>query len=169
MSDHDSPQTFFRCPVQAEMSQATLIVGRRKVPATLQETSIEGFTVTVCPRQSQRLRIGRAWVLRSLNDCCEVHAEWFYNAPDGGIQIGLRRVRDLLRPERPSGWLSFGQAGRKSSSGKGSEVAFAGAIVFLFVVLCLPGVGDKLGTAPRLQAALQLVLHSVDSLVRSCW
>lgn len=169
MSDHDHAKAFFRCPVQAEMAQATLIVGRWKVPATLQETSIEGFTVTVSPLHSQRLKLGRAWVLKSQNEYCEVHGEWFYNAPDGRVQIGLRRIRDLLRPAEGSGWLSLGQRSRKSSSGKGSEVGFAGAVVFLFVVLCLPGVGDQLGTAPRLQAALQVVLHSVDSLVRSCW
>ena len=54
---------FFRCPVQAEQSKAVIRVGRRKVAATVQETSIDGFTVLVSPRNASKLKVGRLWVL----------------------------------------------------------------------------------------------------------
>lgn len=154
---------FFRCPVQAEHNQALIRVGRRSSKAEVTETSIDGFTVTVAAKFAKRLNVGRPWVLEYDGTRTEVHPQWIFNSPDGAMQLGLRRLRDLTRPPKIQSGSILGRIGGKRYEQPGhTAVAFGGFVLFLFSLMSLPGLGDRLGTAPRIQGAMQWVVHELN-------
>jgi hypothetical protein len=155
-------ESFFRCPVQAEKSQGIIRVGRRKARATIQETSIDGFTVLVSPRDASKLKVGRPWVLEHDDTRIEVHPQWIFNAPDGHIQMGLRRLRDLTPPEPIQNSLLARFGGTKFDDPSYSSLAFGGFVLFLFSLMALPGLGDQLGTSTRIQDTLRWVINGLD-------
>jgi len=156
---------FFRCPVQAEKSEATIRVGRRKTRATIQETSIDGFTVLLSPREASKLKVGRPWLLEYDGTRIEIHPQWMFNAPDGQVQMGLRRLRDLTPPEpiRHSLLTRFG--GRRFDDPSHSAIAFGGFVLLLFSLMALPGLGDQLGTSTRIQDTFLWVIQGLDQSI----
>jgi hypothetical protein len=98
-----SDNGFFRCPVQEEDSAASIIIRGKKIPAKLQDKSIDGFSVLIEPKHVRKLRVGPQWILKSGGEVTEVWAQWMFNAPDGRVQLGLRRLRDLT--PQPKGLL----------------------------------------------------------------
>ena len=52
-------------------------------------------------------------------------------------------------------------------SGIGSGAAYGGFVLVLFCVMSLPGIGDQLGTAPRIESALALMGENISDVVRS--
>jgi hypothetical protein len=156
---------FFRCPVQVENAQATIRVGRRKHSAVVQETSIDGFTVLVAPRDASKLSVGRTWVLDYDQTQTEVHPQWFFNAPDGHVQMGLRRLRDLTKPAPIRGSLLSRFAGDRYDDPSYTATAFGGFVLLLFSLMALPGLGDRLGTSDRIQDAFRWVLKGVNDSI----
>ena len=156
---------FFRCPVQAENSSAVIRVGRRKIYATIQETSIDGFTALVSPRDASKLKVGRPWLLEHNVARIEVHPQWFFNAPDGHVQMGLRRLRDLTPPEPIRNSLLVRLGGRKYHDPSNSAIAFGGFVLVLFALMALPGLGDQLGTSTRIQETFRWVIEGLDQSI----
>lgn len=153
---------FFRCPVQVDQSKAVIRVGRRKALASVQETSIDGFTVLVPANYAHVLKVGRAWVLEYQGAKIEVHPEWFFNSPDGRVQMGLRRMRDLTPPEPIRKSLLLRYAGRRYEDPSYSAAVFGGFVLALFSLMALPGLGDRLGTSSRIQNAFMWLVRSVN-------
>jgi len=160
---------FFRCPVQADQSKAVIRVGHRKAMAMVQETSIDGFTVLVPPKYGSVLKVGRPWLLEYQGARIEVHPQWFFNSPDGRVQMGLRRMRDLTPPEPIRRSLLLRYAGRRYEDPSYSAAVFGGFVLALFTLMALPGLGDSLGTANRIQSAVRWLLnglnHSINQLM----
>ncbi len=163
-ADQSDPQEagFFRCPVQADQSKAVIRVGRRKAVATIQETSIDGFTVLVPPQYGGVLKVGRPWLLEYQGARIEVHPQWFFNSPDGRVQMGLRRMRDLTPPEPIRRSLLLRYAGRRYEDPSYSAAVFGGFVLTLFSLMALPGLGDSLGTANRIQSAVKWLLDGLN-------
>jgi hypothetical protein len=156
---------FFRCRVHDEQSEALIRIGRRKLPAKLQETSIDGFTVLVSPKYGSRLKVGRPWVLEHLGTRIEIHPQWFFNSPDGHVQMGLRRLRDLTPPAPIRKSLLACYGGRRYEDPSYAAAAFGGFVLFLFLLMALPGLGDSLGTSKRIQRTVQWMLKGLDQSV----
>lgn len=153
---------FFRCPVQADQSKAVIRVGRRKAIATVQETSIDGFTVLVPPKYSGVLKVGRVWLLDYQGARIEVHPQWFFSSPDGRVQMGLRRMRDLTPPEPIRRSLLLRYAGRRYEDPSYSAAVFGGFVLALFSLMALPGLGESLGTANRIQTAVMWLIKGLN-------
>ncbi len=137
-------------------------VGRRKARATIQETSIDGFTVLVGPRDASKLKVGRPWVLDFDGTQHEVHPQWFFNSPDGHVQMGLRRLRDLTKPDPiKNSWLAR-LGGKRYEDPSNAAVVFGGFVLFLFALMATPGLGDRLGTADRIQDTIDVVVDAAD-------
>lgn len=167
MSDTDRASGFFRCPVQSDQSSAVIYIGRRRIPAVLQETSIDGFTLTVAPKYASFLRMGRPWLLKTHDEKVEVHAEWLFHAPQGQVQLGARRLRDLTPSEQPKRGWGLGIFGaRRANHANTPELIFAGLVLTIFLIMSLPGIGEQLGTAPRIRAAVEGVVESLTVMVR---
>jgi hypothetical protein len=153
---------FFRCAVHSDQSEAVIRVGRRKAYATVQETSIDGFTVLVPPKYSGTLKVGRPWLMEYQGARIEVHPQWFFNAPDGHVQMGLRRLRDLTPPEPIRRSLLLRYAGHRFDDPSYSAAVFGGFVLALFALMSLPGLGDSLGTANRIQSAVQWLMRGLN-------
>lgn len=160
-ADSQDP-SFYRCRVQSDNSRAVLRAGWRKIEATLQETSIDGYTVLVSEQAARKLRVGRPWLLEHEGARIEVHPQWVFNSPDGQVQLGLRRLRDLTPPEPIRKSVLARVGGRRCEDPSVSAAAFGGFVLFLFCLMALPGLGDRLGTADRIQAAFHWVIDGID-------
>lgn len=177
MSDHDatldkdhgaSPSEFFRCPVQADQGDAKVTIGRKRIRGIVQETSIDGFTVLIGPEYTSKLDVSKPWVLDYDKGRHEVHAQWFFHAPDGHVQVGLRRLRDLTKPGSvKSNWTGPRARSRVSSDSSSSTLAFAGFVIFLLTSMALPGLGDRLGTARPMGEFFKTIAGGVTSLIRN--
>lgn len=169
MSESDSNASdrgFFRCPVQDENSAATILIRGKKIPVKLQEKSIDGFSILVEPRYVRKLRVGSQWVLKSGGEVTEVWAEWMFNAPDGRVQLGLRRLKDLTpQPKEP--WFPRVFSYRRHTSNP--ELLLAGSVLTGFLALSLPGLGDQLGTAGKIQEGLKILCDVIGDGVRQIW
>jgi hypothetical protein len=157
---------FFRCPIQAEQANAALQIGWRKVPVVLRETSIDGFTVLVSPKYASRLRVGRAWRLKSQAETSVVHGEWMFMSPEGLLQLGLRRIADITPVERCGGssWRSLLSPRRLLSRQKSPELAFGGALLLVVALISTPGIGGPLGTAKPIREAVGAVFVAVRGM-----
>ena len=162
----ESASEFFRCPVQADQGDATIRIGRRRQTVTVQETSIDGFTVLVPPSGAKHLKVGKPWVLDFDGTRFEVHAQWFFHAPDGHVQVGLRRLRDLTQPDPIKvGWWSVSHDARGTGSAHSSTLAFAGFVMFLITAMAMPGLGDKLGTADPMGDFVKTVFDGIGGII----
>ncbi|MEM8670649.1 MAG: hypothetical protein AAGG48_24195 [Planctomycetota bacterium] len=131
----------------------------------MQETSIDGFTVLMSPRVSSKLKVGRPWLLMYDGAKIEVHPQWFFNAPDGQVQIGLRRLRDLTPPAPIRVSLLARLGGRQCADPSVSAVAFGGFVLVLFCLMALPGLGDRLGTSDRIQDGLNWIMGALGGRI----
>jgi hypothetical protein len=159
----DQSSNYFRCPVQSDKGRATIRIGRRKAVATIQETSIDGFTVLVSPKDAPKLTVGRTWVLEYDGTRHEIHPQWFFNSPDGHVQMGLRRVKDLTEPEPiRNSWLAR-IGGKHYEDPSNAAVVFGGFVLFLFAMMASPGLGERLGTADRIQDTFEWAVEGANA------
>lgn len=170
MSAHAEPienqeNSYFRCPVQVDHGRATIRAARRKIYAQVQETSIDGFTVLVSPKDASKLKVGRPWVLEYDGTRVEVHAQWFFNAPNGHVQMGLRRLRDLTRPAPIKTSLLAQYGGKRCEDPSFSAAIFGGFVLALFSMMAMPGLGDSLGTSDRIQDTVQWIIKGIDQSI----
>ena len=128
---------------------------------SVQETSIDGYTVLVGPKESRKLQVGQTWLLNYQDTISEVHPQWFFNSPEGQVQIGLRRLRDLTPPDRVRRSLLVRLGGLKYANPNISAPIYGGFVLALFSVMALPGIGDQIGTAPRIQTAVKSIVDGL--------
>jgi hypothetical protein len=147
-ANHEPERHFFRCPVPRERAEATLRISALKIPVELQESSIDGFAVLVQQKYASKLRLGPRWILQSTCDRTEVNPQWIYCAPDGRVQIGLRRLRDLTDLPKPRWFPRFSLARPRDFD---HSLVFAAIVLLSGLALALPGLGDVLGTAPWIE------------------
>ncbi|WP_231603205.1 hypothetical protein [Neorhodopirellula pilleata] len=139
---------------------AVIKIGRSPIKTQVHEASIDGFTVLVDSSDASRLVLGKPWILLHDNAKIEVHAQWFFHADDGNVQIGLRRLRDLTKPPVIGGWFpSFFATPRED--GSSGSLLFVGASLIVMASLAMPGVGDALGTSGKIQQAFGAIYHGI--------
>lgn len=158
---------FFRCPVSSDCSQAKIRIGHRRFGVSVQETSIDGYTVLVGPKESKRLQVGKMWLLEYQDAIVEVHPQWFFNSPGGEIQVGLRRLRDLTPPAPVRRSLLVRIGGLKYANPNVSAAMYGGFVLVLFSVMALPGFGDQIGTAPRIQEVVKWIVGGVNDTLKN--
>jgi hypothetical protein len=144
-----------------------MCVGKRKLQAQVQESSIDGFTVLIKAKDARKLRIGDPWILEFDESRLEVIGQWFFNSPGGFVQVGLRRLRDLT-PEpvfKTPFWSRFSTS--KASASVTSPAAFGGFTIVLFLALALPGLGEQIGSASHIQEAVHWLFAEVTGVFKS--
>lgn len=164
MTETQDP-SYYRCPVHEDHAGAVLCSRRRRLDVLVQETSIDGFTVLVKPQDADRLAIGRPWVLEYGGARVEVHGQWFFNSPDGHVQMGLRRLRDLTKAGASSQSFLFRLRPAAIHDLGFSGVIYSGLLLAVFLVLAMPGIGDALGAASKIESAVIWIWSGVGNLV----
>lgn len=166
MNDLSSNPQYFRCPITGECAVGSLKVGHSRIPVTVLDASIEGFTLRVKKKYVKRVREGCVWTLLLPHERAVVHPQWMFNGPDGDAKIGIRRLRDVTPQEgvRRS-WVAF--RGRpQDAESDNSGIALGGMVLLLVALICLPGIGDDLGTAPWIRSVVCDFLRGLGFTVR---
>lgn len=159
---HRPEQRFFRCPVPIENSAATLRFSGTAVPVEVHESSIDGFSVSVKPQHMSKLRLGPRWVLQSATERSEVWPQWLYCAPDGHVQVGLRRLQDLA-PPRKSRWRPRWRNRGRRATDRG--LLYSVLILLAALAVCWPSLNERLQESPAAQQALRLLVNTVSAFV----
>jgi hypothetical protein len=165
-NQNEAERGFFRCPVQDEDSAVTIVIRGKSIPAKLQDKSIDGFSVIVEPKHVRKLRVGPQWILKAGGEVTEVWAQWMFNAPDGRVQLGLRRLQDLT-PQPNGSWFPAIFSYRKHTTNP--ELLLAAIVLAGFLTLSLPGVGDQLGTSGKIQSGLRILCDVVKDSISEIW
>ena len=91
-----------------------------------------------------------------------MHPLWFYNTPDGDLQLGLRRLRDVTPPADEPHSLLVRFGGSRFRDPNVSAAVYGGFVLALFLDGALPGWGDHMGTSDRIHDAFHWVVDGLD-------
>jgi hypothetical protein len=150
----------YRCLIAEECSQAVLKSRFRKYPCRVIDQSREDFSI--------RLSVGRKMEELRRADRLELyfHGErWLVRArgnqhPDSD-QLLLTRLQELTPIKTPSTWTST--LGVPSGRQADSKLLFVAIVAFVLTVIMLPGLGDYLGTSPKLKEGFQSVINAFQA------
>lgn len=155
---------YSRCPVVPEESSASLKIGRRTLTVTLQDRSIDGFSILMKPRDARHVTLGEVWTLNTVSEKAYVTAQWVYQHPNGDVQFGLCRVQEQHK-KMASGvfpvWL--GRRRRAISP----DMLVGGLVVAALLIIAAPGVAERLGASDWIRGAVQSIRESVLALITS--
>lgn len=148
----------FRCTIAAENSAGRLKIAGFWYNVRVLNMSRTGYRVRLPNSVAKKLRGRRVPVLDFAGEQWEVDVKSRFSAENKFTEIGLARTKELTRYKVPSSW-SFCMP---NCFNLNSDPAFLGFLIlaFLAVVVCLPGIGDSLGTAPKVRHAVRSVINS---------
>lgn len=148
----------FRCCIAAENSAGRLKIAGFWYSVCVLNMSRTGYRVRLTNSIAKKLRPGRTPVLDFAGEQWVVDIKSRYSNQDEYTELGLARKKELTKYKLPRSW-SFTVP---SCLNVDSDPAFLGFLVlaFLTAVICLPGIGDSLGTAPRVRDVVQAVMQS---------
>lgn len=152
----------FRCAVVGK-TQATLRVGGRNRKVSVRETSGNGFTVGLDAKTAKRIQCGKRYELCYDDRRLAVMAEAFVETVDGEARLRVGTMHEYEPRERWAFRLPF-TSGRRISShdtAVNHGAAYGGFVLILFCLMAMPGIGEKLGTAPRIHQALGLMQKNI--------
>ena len=163
---NEAQEKTYRCKVIGK-SDATLYVGRRALKAQVRETSGAGFTIGLPTKLAKKIRPGDRYELHFDERRIQVIVETQLETAEGEVRFQLGIIREYEPKERWSLWLPFLKSKRIISYGSAinSSAAYGGFVLVLFCVMALPGVGDHLGTAPRIEKALKIMGKNIGDVV----
>ncbi len=153
---------YSRCPVVPEESSASLTVGRKTFQVTLQDKSIDGFSILMRPRDARQVTLGEVWRLRTVSEKSYVTAQWVYQHPEGEVQFGLRRVQELHK-KMASGVFPVWLGKRRRSLNP--DVLVGVLVIAAILIMATPGVAERFGASDWLRGAIQNIRESVLAII----
>ena len=152
----------YRCSVAPENAAAHIKVGRKSELVAILETSRDGYTIRMDNSVAKQLKDGRSYVLCVGSERWEVRKESHYSDGVDFTNVGFARIRELTKIKSPITWFPF----FKNEGHSQSDPAFLIYLMlaFLFACIALPGMGDSLGTAPKIRNGIHMVLDIVKDL-----
>lgn len=147
----------YRCMIPNDDSVAIIKAGSSKFDCRLIDVSREDFHIRLPKNKMKRLRRARRIELH-------YHGErWLVTLDPSDRAIGdaiyLNRVRELTEMKHPSPWRSL--VSLQFSKQTDPRFVLTMMVAFIFSCLALPGLGDKIGTAPRLKNGIQYMVKNV--------
>lgn len=154
----------FRCAIPPENSSAQLKIGKKCYQVSVLDTSRTGFTVVAPNRVAKKLKEKAVYQLSFSGEKWEVGKRSSYRENDRDVHVGFHRIRELtkLKPPKSSLW---DYAPKFDSNADPSFLMF---LIVVFVIACvsLPGIGDGLGTAPKVRDGVRAVLGSIRDTMK---
>lgn len=153
MTNSDINRAAFRCTVVPEQSAARLRLGWRTYAVRVVDTSREAFTLDVDRSIYSRLEEGRRGTLTYQDETWEVMCRAVFRHVDDQYHVSMARLRDCtrVRGPQPSFWSLLPRSNAESSP----ALPLALLLSLLFACVALPGMGDSLGTAPKIRKVVQ--------------
>lgn len=161
MASSDEKRTAFRCVIAPENSAAKISVGRKCYDAAVVNVSRTAFTVRIPTRLAKKISPLRVCRLAFAQERWEVRKESVEE--DGNFShVGFTRVREITKLRVPS--TAFASAMPKFGPKTDPELLLCLLIAFIVACVSLPGIGDNLGTAPRVRNGIATVWQALTSL-----
>ena len=163
MTHEQDRQSAYKCAIAIENSAAELRIGAKSYAVVVLDASREGYTVRVPNAIINRIRSKTSCRFLFAGELSEVVVESEFADSSDFTNIGLRRIRDLTKFKVPSGFqFSFGSM---FSLQQDPTLLLGLMIAFLLACFCLPGIGDQIGTAPKVSRAVKGVWTKVEKSV----
>ncbi len=143
-------------------------IGSKRFKGEMTERSINGYTLTVASKYAGKLKRAKQVILSYDGLKFETTVKSVTKAERGTVRVALNLKRDLTKPPNvaPSFFSRFFRRRRDMShSAATATVAYGGIVLILFSLLALPGLGDRLGTADRIESALKWCLNSASKQI----
>ncbi|GAB5405089.1 MAG: hypothetical protein Aurels2KO_33200 [Aureliella sp.] len=163
MHDTLKRRSAFRCAVAPEYSKGVLIVGRRKFAINVLDTSRDGYTLRCTAKIAEKFSAGSKARLVFRGETWEIARKSLYNESNDVVHLGCTRIRDLTRTKEPRASIFAALVPQNALS---SDPALLMFLLIAFMVACvsLPGLGNQLGTAPRIQKGINTIVKEVREL-----
>jgi hypothetical protein len=147
----------YRCCITSENSGGKLRVGRQLHKICVVDTSRTGFGIRVPNALSKKIRDKSKLFLIFGGETWEVALKSRYSEDSQYVNLGLTRVRELTKITCPTSWCwSFFR--NPAAQTDPTFLAFL-VLAFLAAVVSLPGIGDSLGTAPKVREVIESVIE----------
>ncbi|MCO8120468.1 hypothetical protein NHH03_01870 [Stieleria sp. TO1_6] len=158
----------YRCKVIGN-SEAQMHVGRRWWKVQVRETSGNGFTLGLPRSLAKKISSGYRYELRYDDRRIQLLTEDFIDSENGEARLHVVILREYEPKERWAFRLPFCRGSRVISqdSAMNSSAAYGGFVLVLFCVMSLPGIGDQLGTAPRIENAVKIMGEKITYAIRA--
>jgi hypothetical protein len=157
MTNGETNRSAFRCAVLPEQSAARLRLGMTSRPVRVTDTSREAFTLDVDYATFRRLAEGRRATLEYQGETWDVVCTATFQLMDQQYHVSLARVRDRTRVRGPK--TTFWSLLPTTNAAASPALPLALLLSFLFACVALPGMGDSLGTAPKIRKIVQDIWH----------
>ncbi len=156
MSRDQNERQEYRCCIASENSAGKLKISGHVYDVSVLNTSRTGFCIRASNSVANKLRGKRRPILLYAGETWEVELKSRFSDESKFTNLGMTRVRDLTKFTQPSSWFS----GLFSSSNYQSDPTFLAFLVlaFLTAIISLPGIGDSLGTAPKVREVIKSVI-----------
>ncbi len=162
MSNDKSVSSAYRCVIAPENSAAELRIGRTKFAIAILDTSRDAFTVKVPNDLVAKIQASRTCRLTYAGEVWEVTCNGIYSEGTETKEVELLRVQELTRYKQPR----LGGAGVSLFSPQQDPTLLLGLLIGFFVAcICLPGIGDQLGTAPTVSRTVKTWWDKFESTV----
>ncbi len=148
----------FRCSIAPENAAGRLKIAGIWYSAHVINMSRTGYRVRLPNSVAKKLRGRRTPVLDFAGEQWEVDVKSRYSDECKFTELGLARKRELTKYTLPSSW-TFAMPKCLNVDSDPTFLTFL-VLAFLTVVLSLPGIGDSLGTAPKVRNVVKAVLSS---------
>lgn len=157
MTTSEIKRAAFRCTVLPEQSAANLRLGWRRHPVRVIDTSRDAFTLDVPLTTFSRIKEGGRATLEFQGETWEVMCTATFRLVDDEFHVSMARLRDRtsMRGPKTTFWALLPSTNAASSP----ALPLALLLSFLFACVALPGMGDTLGTAPKIRKVVQDVWH----------
>ena len=146
----------FRCSIAAENSAARLRVGSWTYDVNVVDTSRTGIGIRVSNVIAEKLGKRKRLVVIYQGEKWEVEITSRYQDDPHYTVLGTTRRRELTKLPQPSGW-NWNWLTQQSCQADPTFLAFL-VLAFLVAVISLPGIGDSLGTAPKVRGVLEWLI-----------
>ena len=158
MTQEDARTAAFRCAITPDNSSATIKVGRRRISVSLVEVSRVGFTVRMPLKVARRISTSKTYLLTLKSEIWEVQKEADRIQGDAS-DVRFVRVRERTKIKLPKN--HFGYLIPRFDPRTDPELLLFLMLAFITAIVSLPGIGDNLGTAPRVRKGVQTIWHEV--------
>lgn len=143
----------FRCSVAPEQSAGNMRLGWRRHDVRVIDTSREAFTLQVPAATFSRIKEGSRAVLEFNGETWDVECTAVFRMVDDRYHASMARVKDrtAVRGPKTSFWSMLPLVHGTTDP----VLPLALLISFLLACVALPGMGDTLGTAPKIRKVVQ--------------
>ena len=159
---HDDREAY-RCSVAPENGAAQLKIGHKLHLVAVLDTSRDGFTVRMEHDIAQKLKENANYVLYFWGEVWEVRKESRYTDGEDFTTVGFSRIKELTKVKAPSIRMQMFSKNRYANSDPAFLLYLM--LAFLFACIALPGVGDSLGTAPRIRNGVHVLWDMVSDVI----